>query len=466
MSGAPDRRLGDAKPAPLHGVRVVLDARPLQGPDRAPLAAAYLEGLLGAFDADPLPGESFAFLIGSDEDDVTGRYPHLEVVGRRQLPPTRLLRSAAMTVDPFILRGAAVGAAWHADRGGAAGAVYHAVGGGPLPIASGLPVIVTLLDLAPWEFPDAFGRTVASRFGQRLRAQILRDAAAVIVGSEATARAARRLLRVRRDRLRVVGLAPRAASGRAHDRPRRRRDRSPRAPRPARAVPGLLRSVRRTVRPGHDAATRSPRWPAAAPPAGVESGSSWPPRVLLVGASPEDRAAIARAAARRGVGEAIAYAPALAAPDLAGLVRGARAVLLPVVSEAAGLPAIEALACGTPVVASAVGPLPGLIGTAGLLVEPGDPDRLAVALTTIWADDGVHATIAEAAASAGGGGRPDVGRRGARDAGDLRRGRDQASAVAVRDCARRSLAAPGQLGVADGTGVAGGWSEPALKESG
>ena len=51
----------------------MLDARPLQGPDRAPLAAAYLEGLLDAFDAEPLPGESFAFLIGSDEDDVTDR---------------------------------------------------------------------------------------------------------------------------------------------------------------------------------------------------------------------------------------------------------------------------------------------------------------------------------------------------------------------------------------------------------
>ena len=399
MSGAPARRLGDASPPRLHGVRVVLDARPLQGPDRAPLAAAYLEGLLDAFDADPLPGESFAFLIGSDEDDVTERYRHLEVVGRRQLPPTRLLRSAAMTVDPFILRGAAVGAAWHADRGGAAGAVYHAVGGGPLPIASGLPVVVTLLDLAPWELPDAFGRTVASRFGQRLRAQILRDAAAVIVGSEATARAARRLLHVRRDRLRVVRLAPRAAFAAA-----RTTDRVAAGAglRERLGLPGryLVCSGRFDAR--FDLATTLDALAALAAvtaPAGVGSGSSWPPRVLMVGASPEDRAAIARAAARRGVGEAIAYAPALAAPDLAALVRGARAVLLPVVSEAAGLPAIEALACGTPVVASAVGPLPGLIGAAGLLVEPGDADRLAVALTTIWADDAVHATIAEAAAS-------------------------------------------------------------------
>ena len=39
------------------GVRVVLDARPLQEPDRAPLTALYLDGLLGAFNAAPLSGE-------------------------------------------------------------------------------------------------------------------------------------------------------------------------------------------------------------------------------------------------------------------------------------------------------------------------------------------------------------------------------------------------------------------------
>ncbi|MEA2606694.1 MAG: hypothetical protein QOI00_1451, partial [Chloroflexota bacterium] len=146
-----DDRLGGGPSATPRGVRIVLDARPLQAPDRAPLAAAYLEALLDAYDTEPLPGESFAFLLGSDLDDPTGRFRHLDVVGRRQLPPTRLLRSAAMTVDPFVLRGAAMGAAWRAERHGAAGAIYHAVGGGPLPIASDMPVVVTLLDLAPWE---------------------------------------------------------------------------------------------------------------------------------------------------------------------------------------------------------------------------------------------------------------------------------------------------------------------------
>jgi glycosyltransferase involved in cell wall biosynthesis len=78
-------------------------------------------------------------------------------------------------------------------------------------------------------------------------------------------------------------------------------------------------------------------------------------------------------------------------------VRSARAAILPVLSEAAGLPVIEALASGTPVVASSVGPLPELVGPAGLLVEPRDADRLAVALATIWADDGVHDGIVASA---------------------------------------------------------------------
>lgn len=397
MTGTPGQRLGDTIPHASRGIRVVLDARPLQAPDRAPLAAAYLDGLLGAFDADPLAGESFAFLIGSDLDDPTTAYAHLDVVGRRQLPPTRLLRSGAMTVDPFVLRGAAVGAAWRAERGGAAGAVYHAVGSGPLPIASGLPVVVTLLDLAPWELPGAFQRSVAGRFGQRLRAQLLREAAAVIVGTEATARAARRLLRIRRGRLRVVGLAPRAGFG-------------PQWPDGARAAVADVRermglSERYLVFSGRfdarlDLATLLRALAALAEagrPDGLDARIAWPPRLLLVGASPDDRASIARAAARKGIGEALVYAQNLSLDELASLVRGARGAILPVTSEAAGLPVIEALASGTPVVASAIGPLPELVGAAGLLVEPGDPERLAVALATIWSDDAVHARIASIA---------------------------------------------------------------------
>lgn len=401
MTGSASGRLGEAGPVPPPlGLRVVLDARPLQEPERAPLTATYLEGLLGAFDAEPLAGESFAFFLQSDLDDPTARFEHLDVVGRRMLPPTRLLRSGAMTIDPFVLRGAAVGAAWRADRGGAAGAVYHAIGGGPLPIASRLPVVVTLLDLAPWEMPQAFQRSLAGRFGQRLRGQLLREAAAVIVGTEATAKAARRLLHIRGDRLRVIALAPRPAfepDGRAGleaddaEALRLRADLG--LPERYLVFSGrfdarqdlgtLLRALAALARDGR--------------PDGLPDGVTWPPRVLLVGATPDDRASLARAAARKGVGEALAYAPAVPDGVLAALVRGSRAAILPVVSDAAGLPVIEAIACGTPVVASAVGALPEVVGAAGLLVEPRDPDRFAAALATIWADDRVHERVASVA---------------------------------------------------------------------
>lgn len=383
---------------PIRGVRVVMDVRALQEPARAPRTAAYLEGLLGAFDADPLPGESFAFLLASDEDDPTARLTRLEVIGRRLLPPTRLLRSAALTVDPFLLSGASVGAAWRAELGGAAGAVYHTAGGG-LPIGSRLPTVATLLDLAPWELPRSFQRGTASRFGQRLRARLLRDAAAVLVGSDDVARAARRLLRVRRDRIRVVPLAPRAAYAVGPGALAKRRGE-------ARAIADRLGlGERYLVYPGRhdvrqDAATMLAALASlgkAGRPDDLDPAVPWPPRVLVLDATPEDRASLARVAARHGAGDHLVYAPIMPVEDSAAVVAASRGVVLPMISESSGLAALDALAAGVPVVASAVGALPDVVGTAGILVEPRDPDRMAAALAAAWSDDPVRAGIVEAA---------------------------------------------------------------------
>jgi glycosyltransferase involved in cell wall biosynthesis len=403
-------RLGStADPTRPPGVRIVLDARPLQEPDRAPLTAAYLEGLLGAFDADPLVGESFALLLRSDLEDPTTAFAHLSVVGRRLLPPTHLLRSAALTVDPFLLSGASLGAAWRAEAGGAAGAVYHAVGGAA-PLATGLPLVVSLLDLAPWELRDAYQRSLSGRFGQRLRGRLLRDAAAVIVGTEAVALAARRLLHIRAGRIRVVRLAARPAfsfwpgPGPGHpSEPGAGRAEATAGHRAERERRGL--HERYLVYAGRydarqDLATLFRALASLAAdgrPEDLAADVPWPPRVLLVGTTPEDRAALARAAARVEVGDALAYAPALSDDRLAALVRGARAVILPALSDATGLPALEAIACGTPVVASAVGALPEVVGAAGILVPPREPDRLAAALRAAWSDDRVHAGLATAA---------------------------------------------------------------------
>jgi glycosyltransferase involved in cell wall biosynthesis len=378
------------------GLRVVMDARPLQDPGRGPATARYLEGLLGAYDAEPLDGESFTFMLQSDLDDPTTAFPHLAVVGRRLLPPTRLLRGGALTVDPFLLRGASLGAAWRADRTGAAGAVYHAVAGSP-PLLSRIPIVVTLLDLAPWELPKAFQRTPASRFGQRLRARLIRDAAAVIVGSDAVARSARRLVRLRAARVHVIPLAPHPAF--SSPEPGEAAGAGPRkgwAPVPERERLGL--PERYLVYFGrfdarHDVGTllRALATLGGRPrPRGLPAAAPWPPRVLIVGASPADRASLARAAGRLGTGDALVYAPEMPPERLAALVRQSRAVVMPALTDASGLPALDAVAAGVPVVATAVGALPEAVGQAGILVEPRDPERLAEALRTAWADDRVR----------------------------------------------------------------------------
>lgn len=385
----------------VRGMRVVMDVRALQEPARAPRTAAYLDGLLGAFDADPLPGESFAFLLASDEDDPTLRFQQLQVIGRRLLPPTRLLRSVALTIDPFVLRGASLGAAWRAELSGAAGAVYHTAGGG-LPIGSSLPTVATLLDLAPWELPRAFQRSAATRFGQRLRGRLLRDAAAVMVGSDAVAHSARRLLHLRRDRIRVVPLAARPAYAIGPDAlARRAGDVQAIATRLGLGDRYLVYPGRHDVR--QDAATMLTalaslaRAPRPDDPDDLDAAAPWPPRVLVVDATPDDRASLARIAARHGAGDQLVYAPQIPIDDVAALVAASRGVVLPLIAESSGLAALDALAVGVPVIASAVGALPEIIGTAGILVEPRDPSRLAAAIAAAWGDGPVRQGLVEAA---------------------------------------------------------------------
>ena len=168
-------------PDPL-GLRVVMDTRPLADPARGPTTAVYLGELLAAYDAEPVEGESFTFLVGLGGPDPTEAFASLDVASRRRMPPSYLLRSGALSVDPFLLRGATIGASWWAEQGGAAGAVFHTAANA-IPIGSQLRVVVTLLDLAPWEMPSVYQRSPAAAFGQRLRGRILRDAASVIVGT-------------------------------------------------------------------------------------------------------------------------------------------------------------------------------------------------------------------------------------------------------------------------------------------
>jgi alpha-1,3-rhamnosyl/mannosyltransferase len=76
--------------------------------------------------------------------------------------------------------------------------------------------------------------------------------------------------------------------------------------------------------------------------------------------------------------------------DLVNLYRGASALVYPSRYEGFGLPVVEAMRCGIPVLASDAGPLPEIVGDAGILLEPLDVGRWRDAMTRVL-DDPAHA---------------------------------------------------------------------------
>lgn len=78
------------------------------------------------------------------------------------------------------------------------------------------------------------------------------------------------------------------------------------------------------------------------------------------------------------------------------LVRGARAVVFPSLYEGFGLPVLEAMTLGVPVLASITGALPETAGDAALLVNPYDVGEIAAGLTRLDGDAGLRARLAAA----------------------------------------------------------------------
>jgi glycosyltransferase involved in cell wall biosynthesis len=81
--------------------------------------------------------------------------------------------------------------------------------------------------------------------------------------------------------------------------------------------------------------------------------------------------------------------------DLPALLSGALAFVFPSLYEGFGLPVLEAMACGTPVICSNVSSLPEVAGDAALLVDPLDTESLAEAMAKLVTDEGLRQELVE-----------------------------------------------------------------------
>ncbi|HEY5832472.1 MAG TPA: D-inositol-3-phosphate glycosyltransferase [Streptomyces sp.] len=110
--------------------------------------------------------------------------------------------------------------------------------------------------------------------------------------------------------------------------------------------------------------------------------------------------ALHKLAARLGVGDVVRFQPPVDQERLADWYRAATVLVMPSYSESFGLVAIEAQACGTPVIAAAVGGLPVAVshGRTGFLVPGHDPHDYAKVLRRFVDRPETGAALGEAAA--------------------------------------------------------------------
>ena len=108
---------------------------------------------------------------------------------------------------------------------------------------------------------------------------------------------------------------------------------------------------------------------------------------------------ITEASHARGIGDVVRVEPPCPQSELADWYRAATVVMVPSYSESFGLVAVEAQACGTPVIAASVGGLRTAVqdGVSGILVEGHDPADYAAALRRLFGSPELRDRLAQGA---------------------------------------------------------------------
>ena len=245
-----------------------------------------------------------------------------------------------------------------------------------LPWLVNSPVVATLYDLKYIARPDFFPQQgAAKRLVMRwMMASTARRARRIITISESTRQDLTRRLSVPLEKVRVVPLAVDTAYFAAIPQTeiqaiRQRYQLS--APyilfvgerRPHKNLPGLLEGFAR-----------------------FQKMAPQPCQLVIAGKAYADYQAPERLAEDLNLGNAVRFLDYVPDTDLPHLYRGAQAFALLSYYEGFGLPVLEAMACGTPVVAAASTSLPEVCGQAGLLVDPDQPEQIAQALHQVVTD--------------------------------------------------------------------------------
>ena len=123
--------------------------------------------------------------------------------------------------------------------------------------------------------------------------------------------------------------------------------------------------------------------------------------LLVVGRPvvPSYTAALHRFADELGLHDAVTFAGALSDDDLSTALRRADALVVSSRHEGFGVPVIEAMSVGVPVVANAAGALPEVVGDGGLLVDAADPYVVADAADRVGRDAPLREVLARAASA-------------------------------------------------------------------
>jgi glycosyltransferase involved in cell wall biosynthesis len=244
------------------------------------------------------------------------------------------------------------------------------------PLRGRVPLVITVNDVLPLEHPAWFAR--ANVLQQRLAlGRLVRRAHAVLVPSHHTAHrlAARTGVASRRVHIGPYGVGapfgPGAADGAVL------------------AAYGLYGPYVLTV------ATLQPRKNLEAVLAAhtrLARRGVHVPLVVVGGRGWHDDALIARL----GGASDVVVTGRVSDAELVALLRGATCLLYPSRHEGFGFPPLEAMACGTPVIAARASSVPEVVGEAGELVDVDDPDAVAVAVERLLGDGALRARLREA----------------------------------------------------------------------